>query len=197
MIMNRLIIAIISILVGLTTPSFALETKFIEVAISLEDSSIRYDGSYRKIDYPLGDVPADLGVCSDVIVRAYRGIDIDLQQLVHEDMKKNFDVYPKIWGLSGTDPNIDHRRVPNLRTFFKRHGNSLSISDDPNDYKPGDLVTWNLNSNGSLPHIGIVTNQYSSDEKRPLIMHNIGMGQVLEDMLFDYEITGHYRYGVD
>ena len=191
------LIVFISLLIGVATSSFALETKFIEVAISLEDSSIRYDGSYRKIEYPLGDVPADVEVCSDVIVRAYRGIDIDLQQLVHEDMKKNFDVYPKIWGLSGTDPNIDHRRVPNLRTFFKRHGNSLSISDDPNDYKPGDLVTWNLNSNGSLPHIGIVTNQYSIDEKRPLIMHNIGMGQVLEDMLFDYEITGHYRYGVD
>ena len=182
---------------GIATSSFALETKFIEVAISLEDSSVRYDGSYRKIDYPLGDVPADVGVCSDVIVRAYRGIDIDLQQLVHEDMKKNFSVYPKIWGLSRTDRNIDHRRVPNLRTFFKRHGKSLSISDNPNDYKPGDLVTWNLKSNGSLPHIGIVTNLYSNNENRPVIMHNIGMGQVLEDMLFDYEITGHYRYGVD
>ncbi len=194
--MKNLII-LIMFLIGLVFPSLALETKFLEVTIGLEDSSVRYDGSYRKISYPMGDVPADVGVCSDVIVRAYRGIDIDLQQLVHEDMKKNFSVYPKIWGLSGTDPNIDHRRVPNLRTFFKRHGKSLSISDNPNDYKPGDLVTWNLNSNGSLPHIGIVTNQYSSDEKRPLIMHNIGMGQVLEDMLFDYEITGHYRYGVD
>ena len=187
----------ISLLMGIATSSFALETKFIEVAISLEDSSVRYDGSYRKIGYPLGDVPADVGVCSDVIIRAYRGIDIDLQQLVHEDMKKNFSVYPKIWGLSRTDRNIDHRRVPNLRAFFKRHGKSLSISDNPNDYKPGDLVTWNLKSNGSLPHIGIVTNLYFNNEKRPVIMHNIGMGQVLEDMLFDYKITGHYRYGVD
>ena len=187
---------ILATLMGIANSSFALETKFIEVAISLEDSSVRYDGSYRKIDYPLGDVPADVGVCSDVIIRAYRGIDIDLQQLVHEDMKKNFSVYPKIWGLSRTDRNIDHRRVPNLRAFFKRHGKSLSISDNPNDYKPGDLVTWNLKSNGSLPHIGIVTNLYSINENHPIIMHNIGMGQVLEDMLFDYEITGHYRYGV-
>ena len=191
------LIVFISLFMGIATSSFALEAKFIEVAISLEDSSVRYDGSYRKIDYPLGDVPADVGVCSDVIVRAYRGIDIDLQQLVHEDMKKNFSVYPKIWGLSRTDRNIDHRRVPNLRAFFKRHGKSFSISDNPNDYKPGDLVTWNLKSNGSLPHIGIVTNLYSINENRPIIMHNIGMGQVLEDMLFDYEITGHYRYGVD
>ena len=191
------LIFFISLLMGIATSSFALETKFIEVAISLEDSSVRYDGSYRKIGYPLGDVPADVGVCSDVIIRAYRGIDIDLQQLVHEDMKKNFSVYPKIWGLSRTDRNIDHRRVLNLRAFFKRHGKSLSISDNPNDYKPGNLVTWNLKSNGSLPHIGIVTNLYSNNKKRPIIMHNMGRGQVLEDMLFDYEITGHYRYGVD
>ena len=187
----------ISLLMVMATSSFALETEFIEVAINLEDSSVRYDSSYRKIDYPLGDVPADVGVCSDVIVRAYRGIDIDLQQLVHEDMKNNFSVYPKIWGLSRTDRNIDHRRVPNLRVFFKRHGKSFSISGNPNDYKPGDLVTWNLKSNGSLPHIGIVTNLYSYDKERPVIMHNIGRGQVLEDMLFDYEITGHYRYRVD
>jgi len=191
------LIFFISLLMGIATSSFALETKFIEVAISLEDSSVRYDGSYRKIGYPLGDVPADVGVCSDVIIRAYRGIDIDLQQLVHEDMKKNFSVYPKIWGLSRTDRNIDHRRVLNLRAFFKRHGKSLSISDNPNDYKPGNLVTWNLKSNGSLPHIGIVTNLYSNNKKRPIIMHNMGRGQVLEDMLFDYEITGHYRYRVD
>ena len=191
------LIFFISLLMGIATSSFALETKFIEVAISLEDTSVRYDGSYRKIGYPLGDVPADVGVCSDVIIRAYRGIDIDLQQLVHEDMKKNFSVYPKIWGLSRTDRNIDHRRVLNLRAFFKRHGKSLSISDNPNDYKPGNLVTWNLKSNGSLPHIGIVTNLYSNNKKRPIIMHNMGRGQVLEDMLFDYEITGHYRYRVD
>ena len=194
--MKNLIVSI-SLLMVMATSSFALETEFIEVAINLEDSSVRYDSSYRKIDYPLGDVPADVGVCSDVIVRAYRGIDIDLQQLVHEDMKNNFSVYPKIWGLSRTDRNIDHRRVLNLRAFFKRHGKSLSISDNPNDYKPGDLVTWNLKSNGSLPHIGIVTNLYSYDKERPVIMHNIGRGQVLEDMLFDYEITGHYRYRVD
>ena len=191
------IIIIISIFFGLIVPSFALESKFLEAAIGLEDSSVRYDGSYRKIDYPLGDVPADRGVCSDVIIRAYRGIDIDLQKLVHEDMKKNFSIYPKNWGLSTTDRNIDHRRVPNLKVFFKRHGKTLKVTDNPDDYKPGDLVTWNLRASGSLPHIGIVTDLYSEESNLPLIMHNIGGGQVLEDMLFDYKITGHYRYAID
>ncbi len=191
------LIILISFLVGLVTYSFALESKFLEATISLENSIVRYDGSYRKISYPMGDVPADTGVCSDVIIRAYRGIDIDLQKFVHEDMKKNFSMYPKNWGLSTTDRNIDHRRVPNLQVFFKRHGKTLKITDNPDDYKPGDLVTWNLRTNGSLPHIGIVTDLYSEYSKLPLIMHNIGGGQVLEDILFDYKITGHFRYGLD
>ena len=191
------IIIIISIFFGLIVPSFALESKFLEAAIDLEDSSVRYDGSYRKIDYPLGDVPADTGVCSDVIIRAYRGFYIDLQKLVHEDMKKNFSIYPKNWGLSTTDRNIDHRRVPNLKVFFERYGKTLKVTDNPDDYIPGDLVTWNLRASGSLPHIGIVTDLYSEESNLPLIMHNIGGGQVLEDMLFDYKITGHYRYAID
>ena len=191
------LIILISFLVGLVTYSFALESKFLEATISLENSIVRYDGSYRKISYPMGDVPADTGVCSDVIIRAYRGIDIDLQKFVHEDMKKNFSMYPKNWGLSTTDRNIDHRRVPNLQVFFKRHGKTFKVTENPDDYKPGDLVTWNLRASGSLPHIGIVTDLYSEDSKLPLIMHNIGRGQVLEDMLFDYKITGHYRYGID
>ena len=194
--MKRLSIIIICF-IGVVSSSIALESKFLEVTIGLEDSSVRYDGSYRKISYPMGDVPADTGVCSDVIIRAYRGIDIDLQKLVHEDMKKNFSIYPKNWGLSTTDRNIDHRRVPNLKVFFERYGKTLKVTDNPDDYKPGDLVTWNLRASGSLPHIGIVTDLYSEDSKLPLIMHNIGGGQVLEDMLFDYKITGHYRYGID
>ncbi len=172
-------------------------SEFVEAAISLEDSTVKYDGSYRRIAYPLGDVPADTGVCSDVVVRAYRLVGIDLQKRVHEDMKANFAAYPKLWGLTRTDRNIDHRRVPNLRTFFARHGKVLSGSDDPNDYEPGDIVTWNLRDKGSLPHIGIVTDRYSQAAGRPLIMHNIGNGQVLEDILFRYRITGHYRYGLD
>ena len=184
--MKRLSIIFICF-IGLVSSSLALETRFLEVTIGLEDSSVRYDGSYRKISYPMGDVPADIGVCSDVIIRAYRGVDIDLQKLVHEDMKKNFSFYPKNWGLSTTDRNIDHRRVPNLKVFFKRHGKTLKVTDNPDDYKPGDLVTWNLRASGSLPHIGIVTDLYSEDSKLPLIMHNIGGGQVLEDMLFNYK----------
>lgn len=124
-------------------------------------------------------------------------VGIDLQRRVHEDMKANFAAYPKLWGLTRTDRNIDHRRVPNLRTFFARHGKVLSGSDDPNDYKPGDIITWNLRDKGSLPHIGIVTDRYAPANNRPLVMHNIGNGQVLEDILFRYRITGHYRYGLD
>ena len=191
------LIILISFFVGLVTYCFALESKFLEATISLKNSSVRYDGSYRKISYPMGDVPADTGVCSDVVIRAYREIDIDLQKLVHEDMKRNFSIYPNNWGLSTTDRNIDHRRVPNLKVFFKRHGKTLKVTDNPDDYKPGNLVTWNLRASGSLPHIGIVTDLYSKDSKLPLIMHNIGGGQVLEDMLFDYKITGHFRYGLD
>lgn len=176
-----------------STPS----SKFVAAAIALNNPGIVYDSQYRKLSYPLGDVPAHVGVCSDVIIRAYRGVDIDLQKLVHEDMKKNFGAYPKLWGLKRPDRNIDHRRVPNLRVFFKRHGKALNVSDDPSDYKPGDIVTWNLRQKGSLPHTGIVTNVYSANSERPLIMHNIGGGQVLADMLFDFKITGHYRYALD
>ncbi|EOB4260385.1 DUF1287 domain-containing protein, partial [Vibrio vulnificus] len=153
-----------------------------------------YDGSYIKIAYPNGDVPPSLGVCTDVIIRSYRKLGVDLQVLVHEDMRDNFSLYPsnRIWGLSKPDRNIDHRRVPNLQIFFKRHGQSLTISDEGLDYKAGDIVTWMLP--GNLPHIGIVTNDLSQDGKRPLIVHNIGSGPVLEDMLFDFQITGHFRY---
>ncbi|NTJ39382.1 DUF1287 domain-containing protein [Vibrio vulnificus] len=166
----------------------------VEAAKERTTHTVIYDGSYIKIAYPNGDVPPSLGVCTDVIIRSYRKLGVDLQVLVHEDMRDNFSLYPsnRIWGLSKPDRNIDHRRVPNLQIFFKRHGQSLTISDEGLDYKAGDIVTWMLP--GNLPHIGIVTNDLSQDGKRPLIVHNIGSGPVLEDMLFDFKITGHFRY---
>ncbi len=154
--------------------------------------SVTYDAAYERIPYPNGDVAPEKGVCADEIVRAYRLLGIDLQKLVHEDMKRAFAVYPKRWGLKAPDANIDHRRVPNLATFFKRHGTSLTISDKGDDYKPGDVVAWALAD--GRPHIGMVTERRSSDGKRPLVMHNIGWGPQIEDMLFGLTITGHYRY---
>jgi uncharacterized protein YijF (DUF1287 family) len=154
-----------------------------------------YKPSYVRLDYPMGDVPANTGVCTDVVIRAYRAaLGIDLQVKVHEDMSAQFEAYPseRIWGLQRPDKNIDHRRVPNLRAFFERHGQSLPISQQGSDYQAGDIVTWRLSK--GQPHIGIVTERVSADGKRPLIVHNIGLGPKLDDMLFDYEITGRYRY---
>ncbi len=152
-----------------------------------------YNGSYQKISYPNGDVPNNIGVCTDVVIRSYRALEIDLQRLVHEDMQNHFGKYPKIWGLKKPDTNIDHRRVPNLETFFKRHGTTLDITNNPQDYQPGDLVTWRLDNN--LPHIGIVSDVKSkSNSNRYQIIHNIGWGPNQDDMLFDYKIVGHFRY---
>jgi len=161
-------------------------------ALTLIDSSIKYDPAYFVLKYPNGDVPADKGVCTDVIIRAYRKLGIDLQKEVHEDMVKNFSKYPKTWGLKKPDTNIDHRRVPNLAVFFSRFGKVKSTETNPSLYVPGDIVTWILP--GNLTHIGIVVNKKSSDGKRFLIVHNIGGGQVLEDCLFKYTVTGHYQY---
>ena len=163
-------------------------------ALELTAQQVTYDPSYFSIGYPNGDVPSDKGVCTDVVIRAYRKIGIDLQKEVHEDMKANFSSYPKMWGLRTTDKNIDHRRVPNLMTFFKRKGAEKPISTNAVDYKPGDIVCWNLG--GAINHIGIVVNKKSKDGKRNLIVHNIGGGQVLEDCLFEFKIIGHYRYGI-
>ena len=165
-----------------------------ESALELTKQQVTYDPSYFSIDYPNGDIPSDKGVCTDVVIRAYRIIGIDLQKEVHEDMKANFSSYPKIWGLKTTDKNIDHRRVPNLMFFFKRQGAEKLISDHPSDYQPGDIVCWNLG--GAVTHIGIVVHRKSRDGKRNLIVHNIGGGQVLEDCLFDFKIIGHYRYKI-
>ena len=153
-----------------------------------------YDGSYRRIAYPGGDVPLERGVCTDVVVRAYRHAGADLQVLVHQDMKRNFSAYPKIWGLRRPDTNIDHRRVPNLATFFKRKGQSLRVTQRGADYKPGDIVTWDLAS--GVSHIGIVSDVAVRGTDRHLIVHNIGAGTQIEDVLFAYSLTGHYRFGV-
>jgi len=161
-------------------------------ALTLTKQNVHYDSRYFSIDYPNGDVPKDKGVCTDVVIRAYRKLGIDLQKEVHEDMLKNFDKYPKIWGLTNTDKNIDHRRVPNLMTFFSKLGEEKVISDNPTDYKPGDIICWNLG--GAITHIGIVSNKKTNENSRYLIIHNIGGGQVLEDCLFSFKIIGHYRY---
>ncbi len=162
--------------------------------MELTEQQVTYDPSYFSIDYPNGDVPSDKGVCTDVVIRAYRKIGIDLQKEVHEDMKAHFEVYPKIWGLTRTDKNIDHRRVPNLMTFFSRKGTDKPITANPEDYRPGDIVCWNLG--GAVTHIGIVVDKKSKDGQRNLIVHNIGGGQVLEDCLFEFKIIGHYRYRI-
>lgn len=181
----------------LLTPAFALGQdawylRLADSALLLTKDKVTYDPSYFTIPYPNGDVPKDKGVCTDVVIRAYRKLGIDLQKEVHEDMKANFDKYPKIWGLKKPDKNIDHRRVPNLMTFFSRKGTVLTQSNKPEDYKPGDIVCWNLG--GAITHIGIVSAIKSSDGKKYQIIHNIGAGQVLEDCLFSYTIIGHYRY---
>ena len=168
------------------------EDKLAIAALSLTKDHVIYDPSYFSITYPNGDIPKDKGVCTDVIIRAYRKLGIDLQKEVHEDMKSNFNLYPKIWGLKKTDKNIDHRRVPNLMTYFKRQEAAKPITKNGKDYVPGDVVAWNLG--GAITHIGIVVNKKSSDGLRHLIVHNIGAGQVLEDFLFKFKIIGHYRF---
>lgn len=172
--------------------SQAFISRLISAALAQISQRVQYDGSYRRIPYPGGDVPSHLGVCTDVIIRAYRAVGVDLQERVHEDMKRAFAAYPKLWGLSRPDSNIDHRRVLNLQYYFRRRGSELRVSPTPGDYLPGDLVTWMLP--GNLPHIGLVIDKRSADGLRPLIVHNIGNGPKLEDMLFRFPITRHYRY---
>jgi len=161
-------------------------------AISLTLQKVSYDPSYFIIAYPNGDIPSNKGVCSDVVIRAYRKMGIDLQRKVHEDMLANFDKYPHKWNLSSTDKNIDHRRVPNLMTFFRRNQAQLPITSLPSNYKPGDIVCWNLP--GNLTHIGIVIDSTNLYSKNNFIVHNIGGGQVVQDCLFSFKIIGHYRF---
>ena len=168
--------------------------KLSAAAVDRTALTVRYDSAYKKIPYPNGDVPADTGVCTDEVIRSYRALGIDLQKEVHEDMQKNLAAYTAHarWRMTRTDTNIDHRRVPNLQVFFSRKGESLPISSRGEDYLPGELVTWDLG--GGIPHIGIVVNQKSPDSGRYLVEHNIGAGPRIEDALFSWKITGHYRY---
>jgi uncharacterized protein len=168
--------------------------KLVEAAIERTHHSVRYDPAYVRIPYPNGDVPTESGVCTDEIIRAYRALGIDLQKEVHEDMLRNFSAYPnqRRWLLAHTDTNIDHRRVPNLMAFFGRKGEVLTPSTHSEDYAPGDLVTWDLG--GNVPHIGIVVDRKSARTSRYLVVHNIGRGPQMEDVLFNWKITGHYRY---
>ena len=153
--------------------------------------TVSYDPAYRKLEFPRGDFSQHTGVCTDVVIRAYRLQNIDLQQLVNHDMKNHWSAYPKIWGLTSTDSNIDHRRVPNLEVFFSRHGRSLSLTDK-DSFAAGDIVTWRL-PNGNLPHIGIVSDKKTANGT-PLIIHNIGRGTEESNILFAYPISGHFRY---
>lgn len=166
--------------------------KLSNAALGLTEQEVVYDPSYYSMDYPGGDVPAGRGVCTDVVIRAYRILDIDLQKEVHEDMAAHFSLYPQLWGLNRTDSNIDHRRVPNLMKYFERYGTKKEISGEAGDYVPGDVVCWNLG--GAVTHIGIVVKRKSRDGERNLVVHNIGSGQVLADCLFEYRIIGHYFY---
>jgi uncharacterized protein YijF (DUF1287 family) len=165
-------------------------SRILEGAYQQVGTTTIYDGSYRRLSFPGGDVPIERGVCSDVLVRAYRHAGLDLQLLVNQDMSGSFQSYPQLWGLSKPDSNIDHRRVPNLAAFFKRHGKSLPVSTRASDYSAGDIVTWRLAS--GVPHIGLVADRLQRG--RPLVIHNIGAGAQVEDVLFSYAITGHYRY---
>ncbi|MBC7806522.1 MAG: DUF1287 domain-containing protein [Akkermansiaceae bacterium] len=151
-----------------------------------------YDPAYVSLAYPNGDVSLERGVCTDVVIRALRASGVDLQKTVHEDMRRNFRAYPRKWGLKRPDSNIDHRRVPNLQTYFKRHGKSLPVTDRAADYRPGDIVSWKL-PNG-LDHIGVVSDALVPGQSRNAIIHNIGRGTEEEDVLFAWKITGHYRY---
>jgi uncharacterized protein len=179
-------------------PSVAQREAFTRRLVAAADERprhvVRYNPAYVSIPYPGGDVPANTGVCTDEIVRIYRAVGVDLQKEVHEDMQANFWSYPNHvrWMLFHTDTNIDHRRVPNLMVFFSRKGEQLPTTTNPADYFPGDLVTWDLG--GNVPHIGMVVDKKSALSGRYMIVHNIGEGPKMEDVLFNWKITGHYRY---
>ena len=174
-------------------PKASLQLKqLIDGAVEQSKVTTGYDPSYVKLDYPNGDVASDTGVCSDVVVRAFRKAGTDLQKEVHEDMKLAWAEYPRKWGARGTDANIDHRRVLNLTTYFTRQGKSLPISNDRADYLPGDVVAWDLSD--GVEHIGILTNLSLDSDKHYLVVHNIGAGARVEDVLLAWKIIGHYRY---
>jgi len=188
-------IAFLSFLLFILSTTTALPEEKTLILIAAARSQIgvttSYNSSYMALKYPKGDVPIQTGCCTDVLVRAFRKIHIDLQQLVHEDMKSNFSHYPRKWGMKAPDTNIDHRRVSNLMKFFERKADSIKISKNPQDYHPGNLVAWNLGK--GILHIGIVSDRRTSDSI-PLVIHNIGQGAKEENILFQFWIIGHYRY---
>jgi uncharacterized protein len=167
--------------------------QLVAYAVAQHGITTTYDATYQKLSYPGGDVPVDRGACTDVVIRAFRKADIDLQREVHVDMLEHFELYPQKWGLAKPDSNIDHRRVPNLQTFFTRQGKDLQVTQSAADYLPGDVVSWKLSMTG-LDHVGVVTNLWSSSRGRYMMAHNIGAGVQIEDVLFAWQITGHYRY---
>ncbi|MDF1862951.1 MAG: DUF1287 domain-containing protein [Verrucomicrobiales bacterium] len=167
------------------TKSASFADRLVEAANFRTFQEVRYDPAYVVLDYPGGDVPSDMGVCTDVVIRSYRTLGIDLQKLVHEDMKQNFSVYPENWGLKRPDKNIDHRRVPNLERFLEREGAEIEANESP-IYLPGDLVAWDLTGNG-LWHIGIVVGPDT-------FVHNIGSGPETETGINQWKVVGHYRY---
>jgi uncharacterized protein YijF (DUF1287 family) len=165
--------------------------RVIDAGVDQAQYTVHYDPAYRSIPYPGGDVPRDRGVCSDVIIRAFRKGGVDLQKAVHEDMGNHFSAYPGLWHLRGPDSNIDHRRVANLMTYFHRQGKDTLLSKDARDYLPGDVVAWDLG--GGVLHIGMVTN-VTATGRRYCVVHNIGQGAKVEDVLFAWRVIGHYRY---
>jgi uncharacterized protein len=168
--------------------------KLVAAAIARTNHHVRYDPAYVQIPYPGGDVPPGTGVCTDEVIRSYRAVGVDLQKEVHDDIVANWTAYPhdRRWLEAHPDTNIDHRRVPNLSVFFRRNGERLPITSEAADYSPGDLVTWDLG--GGVPHIGIVVDRKSAGSDRYMVVHNIGAGPQMQDVLFSWKITGHYRY---
>lgn len=174
------------------TASSALAHPLVDAARKQVGVTVSYDPAYVALTFPNGDVPRDRGVCTDVVIRAMRdAMKFDLQENVNRDMKAHFGAYPQLWKLSKPDRNIDHRRVPNLQTFFKRRGEALKVSAEASDYQAGDIVTCTVPPN--LPHVMIVSDRKTADGQRPLVLHNIGRGTQEEDVLFTYPLTGHYR----
>jgi uncharacterized protein YijF (DUF1287 family) len=184
--------ALVAVLASAARAEPALGARLAAAAVAQVGVTRFYDPAYARLDHPGGDVPLERGVCSDVVTRALRRNGADLQQLVHEDMRAHFAAYPRSWGLRRPDRNIDHRRVPNLQRYFERRGLQLPVTRDPRDYRAGDFVAYTLPRN--LPHIGVVSAQRSADGERPLLVHNIGAGAQLEDVLFAWEIVGLYRW---
>lgn len=187
-----LAIALLTLTAQVTLARADPATQVAQAARKQVGVTVQYDPSYVRMAYPGGDVAADRGVCSDVVVRAYRAVDVDLQQLLHEDMRGHFAAYPNVWRMAGPDSNIDHRRVANLQRYFERHGKALPVTDRAGDYRPGDIVSWRL-PNG-LAHIGIVSDRSAGGSMTPLVVHNIGRGAQEEDVLFAWPQTGHYRW---